>query len=235
MKQYIPKPTRCFQCNRFGHVLSHCKGKESCSKCGVEHNYALCMATGSKWPNCKGNHSANDRLCPRYKCEEKVLKKIRKQYHVCRVEDVKQYHGHISNTQFPQVPSRSEFPPLIPDRISGQIHCHRPHPCKDAHAVLHSNEEIVVIEQINSLNMFNNSVHFLAFFADVIQQTILVTKCKLVLHQTQNSLDYSLHNGFDNHAMKFWISFQEVALIEKYISELNNQPDVICIQETHIQ
>jgi len=33
-KQYIPKPIRCFKCNRFGHVTIYCEGKERCSKCG---------------------------------------------------------------------------------------------------------------------------------------------------------------------------------------------------------
>ena len=30
-KEDIPKPTRFFKCNRFGHVASHCKGKERCA------------------------------------------------------------------------------------------------------------------------------------------------------------------------------------------------------------
>jgi len=34
----------------------------------------------------------------------------------------------------------------------------------------------VVTEQISSLKMFNNSVHFLAFLAEMIQQTILATQ-----------------------------------------------------------
>ena len=32
---------------------------------------------------------------------------------------------------------------------------------------------MVVTEEITGLNMFNNSVHFLAFLTEVIQQTIL--------------------------------------------------------------
>jgi len=73
-KEDIPKPTRFFKCNRFGHVASHCKGKERCSKCDEEHSWTTCTAIENKCPNCRGNHSANDRSCPRYKCEEKVLK-----------------------------------------------------------------------------------------------------------------------------------------------------------------
>jgi len=35
---------------------------------------------------------------------------------------------------------------------------------------------MVVSEETTGLNMFNNSVHFLAFLAEVIQQTILATQ-----------------------------------------------------------
>ena len=36
----------------------------------------------------------------------------------------------------------------------------------------------MVTEEITGLNMFNNSVHFLAFLAEVIQQTLLATQRK---------------------------------------------------------
>jgi len=91
-RQYIPKPIRCFKCNRFGHVASHCRGKEECSKCGEEHNWALCTVTESTCPNCRGNHSANDRSCPRYKCEEEVLK-IKSENNITYAEAVKNTAG----------------------------------------------------------------------------------------------------------------------------------------------
>ena len=90
----------------------------------------------------------------------------------------KQYHGHASSTASPQVPPRSEFPPLIQEGICSQIDRHRPNPCIDTDSVPHRNEKIVETEQKNSLNMFNNSVYFMAFLAEVIQQTILATQRK---------------------------------------------------------
>jgi len=69
-----------------------------------------------------------------------------------------------------------EFPPLIPEATYSQIHRHWSSPHKDIDSVPHSNEEMVVTEEITGLNIFNNSVHFLAFLAAVIQQTILATQ-----------------------------------------------------------
>jgi len=74
VKQFIPKPLRCFKCNRFGHVASHCRGRERCSNCGGEHKYSECNADTAKCPNCGGNHSANDQICPRYQRETEILK-----------------------------------------------------------------------------------------------------------------------------------------------------------------
>jgi len=130
-----------------------------------------------KCPNCRGNHSANDRSYPRYKCEEKVLK-TKSTNNITYAEAVKQYRGSISSTASPQVSSRSEFPSSIPEANSSQIHRHRTSPHKDTYSVPHSNEELVVTEEITGLNMFNNSVHFLAFLAEVIQQTLLATQRK---------------------------------------------------------
>ena len=63
--------------------------------------------------NCKGNHSSNDCSCPRYKCQEKVLK-IKSENNITYAEAAEQYRGHVSSTASPQVSSRSEFPRLIP-------------------------------------------------------------------------------------------------------------------------
>jgi len=52
VKLYIPKPLRCYKCNRYGHVASHCRGKQRCSICGGEHKYNECRAAAPKCPNC---------------------------------------------------------------------------------------------------------------------------------------------------------------------------------------
>jgi len=141
-------------------------------KCGEEHSWTTCSATENKCPNCRGNHSANDRSRPRYKSEEKVLK-IKCTNNFTFAEIVKQDGGSKSSTASTQVSSCSKFPLLIPEATSSQIQNHRSSPHKHIDSVSHSNEEMVVTEEITGLNMFNNSVHFLAFLTEVIQQTIL--------------------------------------------------------------
>jgi len=68
------------------------------------------------------------------------------------------------------------FLSLILEATSSQIHRHRSNPSKDTDSVPHSNEEMVETEEITGLNMLNNSAHFLAFLAEVIQQTIFATQ-----------------------------------------------------------
>ena len=74
VKQYVPRPLRCCQCNRYRRVAGHCRGKLRCSICGGEHKYSECSAAAPKCPNFGGGHSANDKICPRYKRETEILK-----------------------------------------------------------------------------------------------------------------------------------------------------------------
>jgi len=30
VREFIPKPTCCYKCNRFGHVAKNCRGKDKC-------------------------------------------------------------------------------------------------------------------------------------------------------------------------------------------------------------
>jgi len=110
-RPYISKPLRCFKCNRLGHVASHCKGKESCSKCGEQHSWTVCPSTALNCPNCHGKHAANDKSCPRYKQEDKSLK-IKSSRNVTYAEAVKLHRSSGDSTSPPNLSSRSEFPPL---------------------------------------------------------------------------------------------------------------------------
>ena len=65
-KLYIPKPLRCFKCNRFGHVSANCKCNVRCTTCAQNHKTKSCTETVLKCSNCGGEHSAASRQCPRY-------------------------------------------------------------------------------------------------------------------------------------------------------------------------
>lgn len=68
VRPYIPPPTRCFKCQRYGHVAAACRGKIRCAKCGGEHEYGKCKE-GSKiiCCNCGREHRAAYKGCEAHK------------------------------------------------------------------------------------------------------------------------------------------------------------------------
>ena len=71
---YIPKPLRCFKCNRFGLVSANCKCNVRCTACAQNHETKSCTETFLKCSNCGGEHSAASRQCPRYIHEMEIVK-----------------------------------------------------------------------------------------------------------------------------------------------------------------
>ncbi|KAK6318278.1 hypothetical protein J4Q44_G00115690 [Coregonus suidteri] len=58
VRAYVPKPLRCYKCQRFGHVATVCKEKKRCARCGGEHEYGKCgEGVQPKCCNCGGAHS----------------------------------------------------------------------------------------------------------------------------------------------------------------------------------
>ncbi|XP_041357812.1 uncharacterized protein LOC121374769 [Gigantopelta aegis] len=71
VEPFIPNPLRCFKCQRFGHGLNACRGKLTCARCGLfDHDSKTCKNDILSL-NCKGNHCAYSRECPRWKLEKK--------------------------------------------------------------------------------------------------------------------------------------------------------------------
>jgi len=66
--------------------------------------------------------------------------------------------------------SRSEYPALPTEVRSPHTICSNR---STTNAVDSSSEAVIVTEEIGSFNMFNNPIYFLAFLAEVIQQTIV--------------------------------------------------------------
>ena len=64
MRLDISPPLRCLKCQRFGHVAAVCKGKQSCGRCGGDHEYGKCAAeTKLKCCNCGEELSSAYRGC----------------------------------------------------------------------------------------------------------------------------------------------------------------------------
>ncbi|GFV89077.1 uncharacterized protein TNCV_4912761 [Trichonephila clavipes] len=72
VRPYIPNPLRCFQCQRFGHSKTTCRGQPTCARCAeVGHDSADCKAR-EKCVNCKGDHPSYSRSCPTWSIEKEI-------------------------------------------------------------------------------------------------------------------------------------------------------------------
>ncbi|GBN63194.1 hypothetical protein AVEN_274948-1 [Araneus ventricosus] len=72
VRPYIPKPLRCFKCQRFGHTLQACRGIQSCARCSLPgHESQTCSETPC-CINCKSDHPAYSKTCPRWKIEKEI-------------------------------------------------------------------------------------------------------------------------------------------------------------------
>lgn len=73
----IRNPIQCFNCLRFNHTATQCRGQLRCPKCGENHKSENCSLESSnfKCVLCQGNHQATDRTCPSYR-QQKQIKRI---------------------------------------------------------------------------------------------------------------------------------------------------------------
>ncbi|GBM81248.1 hypothetical protein AVEN_236450-1 [Araneus ventricosus] len=73
VRVYIPNPLRCFQCQRFGHSKSSCRGTLTCARCAeVGHDSTTCTAK-EKSINCKGDHTSLSWDCFAWKQEKEII------------------------------------------------------------------------------------------------------------------------------------------------------------------
>ena len=71
---FIPKPLRCFKCQRFGHMGSKCKSKiDRCMQCAAPEKHTNCKLA-KKCSNCLEAHSASDKNCQVYKETQLILR-----------------------------------------------------------------------------------------------------------------------------------------------------------------
>ena len=75
VRQYNPTPTRCFKCQAYGHQAQACRSSVICPRCAGKHAFEVCPAKDErKCPNCKGNHTAAYRGCPKYKAAQQIVR-----------------------------------------------------------------------------------------------------------------------------------------------------------------
>jgi hypothetical protein len=69
----VARPTRCYNCNRYGHYQSRCVHDTRCGKCSSDHRTDVCTAMEEKCPACGNAHAVTDPACPVYQRERANL------------------------------------------------------------------------------------------------------------------------------------------------------------------
>ncbi|GFV92394.1 uncharacterized protein TNCV_3950041 [Trichonephila clavipes] len=72
IRPYIPNPLRCFECQRFGHSQTSCRGQLTCSRCATLGHSSTDCTLEPKCINCSLPHSADSKLCSRLKTEIQI-------------------------------------------------------------------------------------------------------------------------------------------------------------------
>jgi len=72
VEPYIPNPLRCFKCQKYGHSSKACKNVVVRAKCGEAGHEGVSCSNHQKCANCKCEHSASSRDCPKWKLEKRV-------------------------------------------------------------------------------------------------------------------------------------------------------------------
>ena len=74
VRLFIPKPIQCYQCQSFGHLANECKKNKVCIRCAQVHE-GLCQVKDPVCVNCKGDHQANYKQCPKRIENQTVIRK----------------------------------------------------------------------------------------------------------------------------------------------------------------
>ena len=72
-----PPVTQCYKCQGFNHVAKDCKSEQKCVRCAGAHKSTECPDKNKKslklkCSNCKGDHVASSRDCPKFKDQIKI-------------------------------------------------------------------------------------------------------------------------------------------------------------------
>ncbi|GFW67580.1 RNase H domain-containing protein [Trichonephila clavipes] len=72
IRPYIPNPLRCFQCKRFGHSQTSCRGQFTCSRCASAGHPSTDCTLEPKCINCSQSHASDSKLCPKWMLEKQI-------------------------------------------------------------------------------------------------------------------------------------------------------------------
>ena len=109
VRPYVAPPLQCYNCQRIGHTAKTCKSGGRCMYCGGSHKRQECTKQANEYScaNCKGDHRANDPICPTYQ-EAKKIEVIRaktpKTFNEART-DLKKKDANLPETSTKQASS----------------------------------------------------------------------------------------------------------------------------------
>ncbi|GFT48466.1 uncharacterized protein TNCV_3822511 [Trichonephila clavipes] len=72
IRPYIPNPLRCFQCQRFRHSQTACRGQLTCSRCASVGHASSDCSLELKCVNCSQPHFTDSKLCSKWKTEKEI-------------------------------------------------------------------------------------------------------------------------------------------------------------------
>lgn len=98
VRAYVPKPLRCYKCQRFGHTAKNCSRQRRCARCSGDHDYGNCgTGTPPKCCSCGGDHNVAYGGCEIMKKETKI-QKIRVERRISYADAVKVIKAGDNNT-----------------------------------------------------------------------------------------------------------------------------------------
>nr|XP_055046932.1 uncharacterized protein LOC129432503 [Misgurnus anguillicaudatus] len=186
VREFIPKPLRCFKCQRIGHVAAVCRGKVRCSRCGDEHEYDKCPENAViKCCNCGGPHSAAYGGC-KVQMEAREVQKYKVGNKVSYAEALKACRHRVIKQKEMRARNSQEDSELINKQVLDHLN-------KNGEKEERSNGSHQCRLREDSLIMTNEN--FLAFIIKVINVTAMMSsrsaKMKVVLEAASEFLGIS--------------------------------------------
>lgn len=165
IKQFVPRPLRCYKCQRFGHVSGVCRGARRCPTCGKDHNFDECGEKEMKCVNCGEAHSAADKGCRVFIKTQEVLK-VKVSGKMTYSEAVKSYEN-ASKVLYSPIGKQSS-PPLNREAMVSSS--------PDSREISPSS-----IEQTNAEKQKESSITFNLGSIDPIKLTVLFIKMAMLM------------------------------------------------------
>ena len=73
VRPLTPKPRRCQNCQRYGHLAAKCRSETACGQCAQGHKTSDCQSSRHKCAACGGPHPITDKDCPKWQLEKRVV------------------------------------------------------------------------------------------------------------------------------------------------------------------